>query len=105
MNIYEQINNNRWATWVIVIIFILFFLFIGIGFDYYWGLGINLPVFTMGVFLFSLISISWGYRYGDRFILSSTRARELDLNDPKQRQWQNVIEEMSIASGIPKPKT
>jgi heat shock protein HtpX len=38
-------------------------------------------------------------------ILASTHARELDLSDPKQQQWQNVVAEMSIASGIPLPAT
>jgi heat shock protein HtpX len=38
-------------------------------------------------------------------ILASTHARSLGLNDPQQQQWQNVVEEMSIAAGIPLPKT
>jgi heat shock protein HtpX len=38
-------------------------------------------------------------------ILSSTHARELDPKDPKQAQWQNVVEEMSIAAGIATPAT
>jgi heat shock protein HtpX len=105
MNIYEQARNNRRATWIIVSLFIFFFLFIGLGFDFYYGVGPGLPVFTIIALLIAIVSSYSGYQYGDKLILSSTRAQPLDLNDPKQRQWQNVVEEMSIAAGIPLPKT
>ena len=105
MNIYEQIGSNKQATWVVVTLFILFFLFIGVGFDYYYGAGMHMPIFTIIAFLFGVISSYSGYRYGDKMILASTHARSLGLNDPQQQQWQNVVEEMSIAAGIPLPKT
>jgi heat shock protein HtpX len=105
MNIYEQINHNQRATWIIIVIFILLFLLIGVGFDHYYGAGYQIPLFTIIAVIFGLISSISGYFYGDKLILSSTHAHELDLNDPKQKQWQNVVEEMSIASGIPLPKT
>lgn len=105
MNIYEQVNSNKLATKLIVIIFILFFLFIGLGFDYYFGQAKVIPFFTIFAFLFGLVSVYNVYKHGDRFILNSAHAKELDLNDPKQKQWQNVVEEMSIASGITLPKT
>ncbi|MBM3246091.1 MAG: M48 family metallopeptidase [Candidatus Omnitrophica bacterium] len=105
MNIYEQITGNNRATRIIVSVFILFFLFIGFGFDYYYGVGLRAPIFTVIALLFGLVSSYAGWRYGDKLILSSTHARELDLNDPKQKQWQNVVEEMSIASNMALPKT
>jgi len=103
MNIYEQISHNQRWTWIIIGIFILFFLFIGLGFDYYHGIGI--PIFTFFALLFGIILAYNGYRYGDKLVLYSTHAKELDLSDPKQKQWQNVVEEMSIAAGITLPKT
>ncbi|OGW84597.1 MAG: hypothetical protein A2987_05770 [Omnitrophica bacterium RIFCSPLOWO2_01_FULL_45_10] len=105
MNIYEQIQKNRRATWFIVTIFIALFLFIGLGLDRFYGEGINAPVFTTLAVFVAIVSSYSGYRYGDRVILSSTKARELNLNDPKEKQWQNVVDEMSIASGISRPKT
>jgi heat shock protein HtpX len=105
MNIYEQALHNRRATSITVTIFILFFLVIGSGFDFYFGVGEELPFFTIIALAIGGISSYVGFRYGDKLILSSTHARELDLSDPKQKQWQNVVEEMSIASGIPLPKT
>jgi heat shock protein HtpX len=105
MNIYEQITHNKHWTWIIVNIFLLFFLFIGFGLDHYYGAGIQIPVFTIIALLFGILSTYSGYRYGDKLILYSTHAKQLDLNDPKQKQWQNVVEEMSISAGIPLPKT
>ena len=104
MNIYTQIQKNSRATLLIVIIFIAFFLFIGLGLDYYHGAGFKIPVFTAITLLIGIVASYSSYRYGDRLILSSTHARELDLNEPKQRQWHNVLAEMSIAAGIPMPK-
>jgi len=105
MNIYEQAGRNQRWSLVLITIFILFFLFIGIGLDHYYGAGLGVPFFTVIAFLVAVISSYSGYLYGDKLILSSTHARELDLNDPKQKQWQNVVEEISIAAGIPLPKT
>ncbi len=105
MNIYEQIASNQRTSWIILSIFILFFLFLGIGADYFYGAGAEIPIFTTIAVLFGLISSLSGYYYGDKLVISSTRAHPLDLGDAKQQQWQNVVEEMSIAAGIPLPKT
>lgn len=105
MNIYEQISHTTRATVLIVSFFILFFLFLGIGFDYLYGAGLQFPVFTLVALIGATVSSYSAYRHGDSFVLTSSHARELDLNDPLQKQWQNVVEEMTIASGIPLPKT
>ena len=105
MNIYEQALSNRRATWAVSAVFVLLFLFIGFGFDYMYGTGPSVPIFTIGALILGIVSAFSSYEYGDRFILSSTHAQPLDLEDPAQKQWQNVVEEMSIAAGIPLPKT
>ena len=105
MNIYEQARGNRRATWFLVVLFILLFLILGLGLDLHFGAGAKAPVFTVIALIFGFASSYAGFYYGDRLILSSAHAKELDLDNPRQRQWQNVVEEMSIASGIPLPKT
>jgi len=105
MNIYEQINRNRRSTLVFVVIFVAFFAFIGLGVDYYSGAGIKMPIFSVMAFGVAGIASFSSFRYGDRLVLASTRAKELDLSDPKQQQWQNIVGEMAIASGLPMPKT
>ena len=103
MNIYQQIRRNKHSTWVIITIVISFFLFIGLGLDHFYGAGFNIPLFTLIAILVGVAMSYSSYRYGDKLILSSTHAQELDLGDPKQVEWHDVIEEMSIAAGIPVP--
>ena len=103
MNLYEQIRSNKHSTWVIIIIFVSFFIFVGLGIDYYYGYSLKVPAFTIIALLIGVIAGYSSYFYGDKLVISSTHAQELDLNDIKQRQWKNVIEEMSIAAGIKEP--
>ena len=104
MNIYEQARKNTRGTWVLVSFFILFFLCIGFGVDYFYTGSVRVPIFTIITFVVGSLIAYGGYANGDRMILSSTHARELNLDDLKERQWDNVIGEMSIAAGIPRPK-
>lgn len=105
MNIYDQIRKNNHSTWIILTVFMALLLFIGVGLDYFYGAGIGMPLFTIIALAIGIISSYSGYMYGDKLVLSSTHAREPNPSDPKEKQWQNVVEEMSIAAGIPLPKT
>lgn len=105
LNIYEQIKHNSRTTRIIIVIFISFFLFMGLGLDYYFCGGLRAPILTVLAVLVGIITSYSSYRYGDKLILSSTHARQLDLNNPKEKQWHNVVGEMSIAAGIPMPAT
>jgi heat shock protein HtpX len=104
MNIYEQKDKNIRATWITLIVFILFFLGIGLGFDHYYGVGAGIPVFSFAGIVIGLGSALGSYFYGDKIVLSSCGVKELDPNNPAEKQWQNVVEEMAIAAGIPVPK-
>jgi len=104
MNIYSQIKSNRRGTWLVVSVFIGLLIFIGLGVDYYYGGGLRIPLFTAIALLIGLASSYASYRYGDRLVLSSTRAREPDSRDGREKQWQNVVEEAAIAAGLPLPK-
>ncbi|HOU36675.1 MAG TPA: M48 family metalloprotease [Candidatus Omnitrophota bacterium] len=102
MNIYEQIAHNRRMTWLVVSLFVIFFLFIGAMFDMLYT---GIPFFSVIALLTAGFSSFMSYRYGDKMVLASCGAHPLDLDDPAQRQWQNVVEEMSIAAGLPVPAT
>ena len=104
MNIYSQIKSNRRGTYLVVAAFIGLLLFIGLGVDYYYGGGFRIPVFTAAAVLIGIISSYASYRYGDRLVLSSTRAREPSPADGREKQWRNVVEEAAIAAGLPVPK-
>ena len=67
------------------------------------GVSPGIPVMTLGAILFGAGSAWWSLRDGDRAVLESTRARPVNLADPRERVLDNVVEEMAIASGLPKP--
>ncbi len=107
-NIYEQQARNKRATVFLVALFVLFIGFIGLGFDvFYLGTvseGMFVPIGTLIALAFGAITASWSLKSGAKAVLRSTRAVPADPNNPAQKQLINVVEEMSIASGLPKPE-
>lgn len=101
-NIYDQQKHNRRATYLIMFFFILFFAFIGAGFDYFYNRG--LPVGTIIAIIIGVISVIGTYYSGDKIVLYSTGARPINPLELKERQFQNIVEEVKIASGLPMPK-
>lgn len=113
MNLFEQQKSNRRRTWMIMILFVGFLLVLGAGFDIF-VLGQNGVPYPFGAFFALGVggATAWsGYLHGDRAVLLSAGARPLDYeaaaSDPqeqlKYKQLDNIVEEMAIASGLPKP--
>jgi heat shock protein HtpX len=107
-NIYEQQAHNKRVTFLVMLGFILFLGFIGFGFDYFYlGLfedGIMLPVGTIVAVFFGTVMAMGSLQSGAKSVLQSTGAVPADPADPSHLQLINVVEEMSIASGMPKPQ-
>ncbi|MEW6026697.1 MAG: M48 family metallopeptidase [Planctomycetota bacterium] len=101
-NIYDQQKHNRRYTWLIMFLFVLFFLFIGAGFDFFYNKGI--PIATPVALVVGIASVLGSYYKGDKIVLSSTGARPINPLELKERQFQNIVEEVKIASGLPMPK-
>ena len=110
----QQEANRRRSTWL-VIGFIVFFAWVGFGGDLALGmLTADGPPGTyhhvipiIGIVTTCIAAgICWySWRYGPGQVLWSTGARELvEPATPEERQLVNVVEEMAIASGLPKPK-
>jgi heat shock protein HtpX len=98
-----------------MIVFVAFLLFLGYGFDrFYLGDGeFVFPFGSLTAFGVGSVSALSSYYSGDRAVLLSTGAVPLDRalavnatedDTFKIRQLDNVVEEMSIAAGLPKPK-
>jgi heat shock protein HtpX len=99
-----------------MIAFVLFLIVIGLGFDtFVIGEGGGMvPIATPMALLVGLGSSWASMRLGDRMVLASASAQPLDeaiaaatSDDEKLRfrQFDNVVEEMAIAAGLPKPAT
>jgi heat shock protein HtpX len=96
-------------------VFVAFLLFLGYGFDrFYIGDGeFVFPIGTLTALGVGSVSALTSYYSGDRAVLLSTGAVPIEraLSDEtaedsalKLRQLDNVVEEMSLAAGLPKPK-
>ncbi len=125
-NLYDQQSRNRRKTAFVIGLFLLLLLFMGYGVDRF-VIGaspsislrevsrvdpsrparpkqVAFPVASLMALGVGTLSAWLGYRRGDRFVLASCRAVPLAISDPSTRQLDNVVEEMAIASGLPKPK-
>jgi heat shock protein HtpX len=115
VNLYEQQALNRRRTIYVMIGFVAFLLFLGLGFDYVYfstGAGAPVPIGTTFALLYGGGTSTYSYFNGDRAVLASATALAADeayaragFDDGLRiRQFQNVVEEMAIAAGLPVPK-
>ena len=107
-NFYAQQTHNRRMTWLVMIAMVLLFTFIGLGFDYYY-LGIfenhpSIPPVTIIITVISVIFALISLHDGASMVLRSAQATPADPKNPEHRQLFNVVQEMSIASGLPPPE-
>lgn len=108
-NIFEQQSANRRNTVMVMIVFILFVGFLGFGFDFFFlGFGdrggLGFPVVTIIALLLGGFSAYNGLQSGAVSVLRSSGAVPAPPDDPRYRQLHNVVEEMAIAAGLPKPQ-
>ena len=113
-NLFAQQKANRRRSALLVAGFLLFFAWIGFGGDLsYYLLSRDAPQGTyrhtipfMGIATMAFaVVIAWSsWKRGARRVLWAAGAWKLvEAVTPEQRRLVNVVEEMSIASGVPKP--
>jgi heat shock protein HtpX len=114
-NLFAQQKANRRRSRILVTIFVLFFAWVGFGGDLSFYLYTveappnayhhTVPWFGIGATLLGLGMAYFAYKRGPKQVLWATGAWEL-INPSKLEEQQliNVVEEMAIASGLPKPK-
>jgi len=98
-----------------MLVFIAFLVLLGAGFDrFFLGYsGTSLPVGTLAALALGTGSAMFSYYGGDRAVLLSSHAQPLEAREAaaqtdaekfKLTQLDNVVDEMAIAAGLPKPK-
>jgi heat shock protein HtpX len=113
MNLYEQQAANRRKTWLVMLVFMGFLFLLGAGFDafYIGGVGGSVPIGSLLALGVGSVSAIATYVGGDRAVLLATGAKPLAdvissanaADTLKLQQLSNVVDEMSIASGVPRP--
>ena len=95
---YRQVENNIIKSWLFIIIFALTIVFLGWLFSYLFDLKFLLFLAIIFAFLEGFL----GYFYSDQIILSSVKAKPLLKEEG--REVYNIIENLTIASGLKMPK-
>jgi heat shock protein HtpX len=114
-NLFAQQRRNRQRSALLVIVFVAFFAWIGFGAD--WILHLQTAGGPPGSYVHRFpfvgliacalaLGMAWfSWQRGPQQVLWSTRAWELvSPSTPEELQLANVVEEMAIASGLPRPK-
>jgi heat shock protein HtpX len=114
-HLFAQQRANRRRSAVLVAVFVLFFAWIGFGADLILFLNTSgrgdagyvhtLPLVGVALSLLALGTAWFSWRRGPKQVLWSSGAWELVTpSAPEEQQLVNVVEEMAIASGLPRPK-
>lgn len=108
-NIYEQQAANKRNTFLVMAVFVLFVGLLGLGFDMFMlgfpgnETGIHFPFIAMAALGFGGASALWSLQGGAKSVLASSTAVPIVEGDPRYQQLSNVADEISIASGLPRP--
>jgi heat shock protein HtpX len=116
-NLFAQQEANWKASRRLVAGFVLFIAWLGFGGDIIWFLASRNAASTgsmsgvhifpgLGLLLLAIASVMawWGYNFGATSLIKATGAREITTPEGEQEQkLVNVVEEMAIAAGTPKP--
>jgi len=97
--VYEQIAANKRKTVLLIFGAIVLLGAVGYVLGLWYGNGIYGLVGAVALAVVLSLGSFFG---GDRLVLASTRAREVSPHD--QPRLHNIVEGLSIAAGIPKPK-
>ena len=114
VNLFEQQAKNRRQTAMWIVLFVLFFAWLGFGgdaalyfgsIDQYGQPHYTVPWIGIVVTAIAVIVVWNSWRRGPKQVLWSAGA--VELTNPgtlEEKQLLNVVEEMAIAAGLPRPK-
>ncbi|HLX35000.1 MAG TPA: zinc metalloprotease HtpX [Candidatus Limnocylindrales bacterium] len=98
----EEAANRRDSILLILIVAVIL---AALGFAIGYGVGGTVDVaiaVTIGAVVLAFLLSAGSYFGGDQLVLSSSAAKEVDANSAPQLI--NIVQEMSIAAGVPMPK-
>jgi heat shock protein HtpX len=107
---YELQANNRRNSVLLVLLFMTLVGALGLGLDvFFLGFGRGeggtpVPIATFFGLVCGGLYAMQGWFFGASQVLAASQARAVDLSIPEEKQFQNVVEEMAIAAGVPPPK-
>jgi len=97
-NLYTHKDANIRKTWFLMAIFLSVVISVGWMFSYVY----ESPVILYIAVIFSILMNFTGYWYSDKIVLKLHHAQPVDLK--KNPELYRILENLSIASGLPMPK-
>jgi len=97
----EQIARNKLKSWILIFVIIAFFLFLGYVISIIYNPGAFYLIMSISIII-SLAYILVSYYNSDKIALASAKAKP--ASPTEHRMLFHVVENMSIASGLPMPK-
>jgi len=111
--LYEEISSNKWKSGLMLAFFVVFVVGFGYVIGLVWGGSTNhLWYAWVGLSIGFVIAMTMGfssYYSSDKLALSTSGAKPLDayMQDPNWRplaiRFDNAVEGLAIAAGVPKP--
>lgn len=100
LSVYDQINQNKLKTLIIITFFVIFVTIIGYLFGYiYGGVELGLGATFFALVFSSLTSIS-SYYFSDKMVLAISGAKKVARDS--NPQLYGILENLSIGAGLPK---
>jgi heat shock protein HtpX len=97
--VYEQIAANKRKSILLILGAVILLGAVGYALGSIWATG---PVGAVIALIIAAVMSIGSYRYGDRIVLASTRAKE--VTPEQEPRLHNIVEGLAIAAGIPKPR-
>jgi heat shock protein HtpX len=97
--LYEQIASNKRKTFLLIFGAIVLLGAVGYVLGLFYASGV---IGLVGAVALALVLSLVSFFSGDRIVLASTRAKE--VTPQEQPRLHNIVEGLSIAAGIPKPR-
>ncbi|MGZ4115059.1 MAG: M48 family metalloprotease, partial [Actinomycetota bacterium] len=95
---YEQISANKRKSILLILGAVILLGAVGYALGYIWQAG---PAGAVIALIVAAVMSIGSYRYGDRIVLASARAKE--VTPEEEPRLHNIMEGLAIAAGIPKP--
>jgi heat shock protein HtpX len=98
MTTYSQISSNKKRSITLMFFFLVFVIIVGWGFSYAFN---NQSILYFAV-IFASVQALTGYYAGDKITLAVSGAKQIQKEDNPEL-W-NIVENLTIATGLPMPK-
>jgi heat shock protein HtpX len=102
VNFYDQISKNKWKSALLVSIFIVVILVIGFSVGYIWGFDYAIMGLVIAAIIATIMAFT-SYYNSDKIALASAGAKPVTREEFPY--YVNTVEGLSIAAGIPVPRT